>query len=607
MKRLSARLSPSASAAALGVRVSSRHLHLARTAQVQSSSSLLPRAPITSSLRSFRTSPSLRQDDDPRKQPRESDNVDVLIIGAGPAGLSAAIRLKQLANEQGKEIRVVVLEKGAEVGAHTLSGAVIEPRALNELIPYWKDKGAPIYTEATEDHFVFLGEGFHVRLPTPPQMHNKGNYVVSLGNVVRWLGEQATELGVEIYPATPAAEVLYNEDGSVKGVATVDMGVSKTGEPKDSFTRGFELHARVTMFGEGCRGSLTKSVDKKLGLWKESMAGFQTYGLGIKELWQVDPKKHKPGKIVHTIGWPMDFSTYGGSFLYHLENNYVAVGYVVGLDYTNPYLNPYREFQRWKHHPFVKDTFEGGQCISYGARALVEGGIQSVPRLAFPGGLLLGDSAGFINLPKIKGSHNAMKSGMVAAETVFEALDQEEHTIDPKAYPDRIKSSWLWEDLHKVRNIRPYMAKGLVPGLALSAVDTYVFRGNAPWTLNHHKPDHEATKPAKECKPIEYPAPDGKLSFNLLENVARSGTNHGHDQLCHLTLKDSTVPEKINLPVYAAPESRYCPAGVYEYVDSKLVINYQNCVHCKTCDIKDPTQNINWVVPESGGPLYSYM
>jgi electron-transferring-flavoprotein dehydrogenase len=547
------------------------------------------------------------------RQPRESDQVDVVIVGGGPSGLATAIKLKQLCNQSGKDLRVCLLEKGAEIGAHILSGAVIEPRGLNELIPDWKDKGAPLNTPAKEDHFMFLTEKRAFRLPTPPQMHNEGNYIISLSNLCRWLGQQATDLGVEIYPDTPVGEVVYHEDGSVKGVATVDRGVSKNGIPKPTFTRGFEFHAKLTILAEGCRGSLTKGVIKRFDLRRD--APIQTYGLGIKELWQVDPKVHRPGKIVHSIGWPLDFSTYGGSFLYHFENNQVAVGFVVGLDYTNPYFNPYKEFQRFKHHPSVRGTFEGGQVISYGARALVEGGLQSIPRLHFPGGLLVGDTAGFINLPKIKGTHNAMKSGMLAAEAAFQALTEGKgmegstgkQGIEVTAYEKNLKKSWLWDDLYPQRNIRPYLSYGLLPGLVLSGIDTYIFRGRAPWTLKHHKADHETLKPASQCKPIEYPAPDGKISFNLMDNVARSGTNHSEDQRCHLTLVDSTVPEKVNLPKYAGPESRYCPAGVYEYVDDKLVINAQNCVHCKTCDIKDPTQNINWVPPEDGGPLYSGM
>ncbi|KAL6067297.1 Electron transfer flavoprotein-ubiquinone oxidoreductase [Balamuthia mandrillaris] len=550
-----------------------------------------------------------QEEDDLLNSDRESDQVDVVIVGAGPAGLSAAIKLKQLSNEQGKELRVCVLEKGAEVGSHILSGAVIEPRALNELIPDWKEKGAPLDTPVTSDSFVYLTENRHVRLPTPPQMHNTGNYVVSLSNVCKWLETQATELGVEIYPATPARQVLFHEDGAVKGVATGDLGISKEGKPKSTFTRGFEFHARMTMLAEGCRGSLTKSLNQPLKLRENCDP--QTYGLGIKEIWTIDPKLHEPGKVVHTVGWPLDDSTYGGSWLYHMkENNQISVGFVIGLDYKNPYLSPYKEFQRWKHHPFVRPIFEGGECIMYGARSISEGGLQSIPRLVFPGGLLIGDTAGFLNVPKIKGTHNAMKSGIIAAEAAFEALTADGSTdehIELLAYPEKLKQSWIWEDLYRVRNIRPIMARlGTHLGIAGAAIDTFIFRGKAPWTLRHKHADHETLALAKDSKPINYPSPDGKISFNLLENVQRSGVNHEEDQPCHLTLKDPSIPSKVNWPLYAGPESRYCPAGVYEYVDGQLVINASNCVHCKTCDIKDPTQNINWVTPEGGGgPLYS--
>jgi electron-transferring-flavoprotein dehydrogenase len=540
---------------------------------------------------------------------RESMQFDVVIVGGGPSGLSAAIRLKQLAAERGRDVGVCVVEKGAEIGAHILSGAVIETRALDELIPDWRDRGAPLNTPATEDHFLFLTEKKAYRLPTPPQMHNHGNYVVSLGNVCRWLGQQAEELGVEIYPGFAAAEVLYDGSGRVVGVATGDMGVGRDGKPTENYQPGVELHATYSIFAEGCRGSLTKTLLERFKL--SEGVDPQTFGIGVKELWEVEPAKHKPGLVLHTIGWPMDRKTYGGSFLYHLEDNQVAVGFVVGLDYRNPHLSPFDEMQRFKTHPAIRPTFEGGRRIAYGARALAEGGYQSLPRLVFPGGALIGDTAGFLNVPKIKGTHTAMKSAIVCAEAVFDALASEEAPALVETYPEALKKTWLWDELYRVRNVRPAFHAGLWLGIAYSALDTYVLRGRAPWTFKNHA-DNETLKPADACPKIEYPKPDGVITFDKLSSVFISNTNHAEDQPIHLTLKDPSVPVAINLARYDGPESRYCPAGVYEFVEDdgakRLQINAQNCVHCKTCDIKDPTQNINWVVPEGGGgPNYPNM
>ena len=537
---------------------------------------------------------------------RESMEFDVVIVGAGPAGLSAAIRLQQISQQA---LRVCVVEKGSEVGAHILSGAVIEPRALNELIPDWKNLEAPLITPATDDYFLFLTAQKSLRLPTPKPMHNQGNYIISLGNLCRWLAKQAENLGIEIYPGFAATEILYDEKNRVRGITTGAMGIDKSGQPTTHFQAGMELLAKQTIIAEGCRGSLTKQLMQKFQLNKNCDP--QTYGIGIKELWEVRPEQHKPGTVIHTVGWPLSHDTYGGSFIYHFENHQVALGFVIGLDYQNTFLNPFEELQRFKTHPHIRPIFENGRRICYGARALVEGGFQSLPQLSFPGGLIIGDTAGFLNVPKIKGTHMAMKSGMVAAETIFAAWDKiaEKELTE---YRNNLQKTWLWEELYSVRNIRPAFRWGLYPGLAYAALDTYIFKGKAPWTFKNHA-DYLQLKPANQCIKIEYPKPDGKLTFDRLSSVFISNTNHEENQPCHLQLLDPKKAIEINLKIYDSPEQRYCPAGVYEIVRPEnaqpyLQINAQNCVHCKTCDIKDPTQNINWVPPEGGGgPNYPNM
>jgi electron-transferring-flavoprotein dehydrogenase len=539
---------------------------------------------------------------------------DVLVVGAGPAGLAAAIRLKQQAAAQGGEINVCVVEKGSEVGAHILSGAVMDPRAITELFADWKEQGAPLNQEVAEDRFMFLGEKSARQVPNwmlPACFQNHGNYVISLANVCRWLGTKAEELGVEIYPGFAAAEVLFNDDGSVKGVATGDMGIGKDGEPTDRFQRGMELHAKYTLFGEGCRGHLGKQLQARFKL--NDGRDPQVYGIGLKELWEVKPEKHVPGLVVHTAGWPLDTDTYGGSYLYHMENNLVSVGFVVGLAYSNPYLSPFEEFQRYKTHPSIRTFFEGGKRVAYGARAIAAGGLQSLPKLVFPGGALIGDNAGFLNASRIKGSHAAIKSGMLAADAAYAAVTAGRAGDELAAYPKAFESSWLFDELYKARNFKPFMSKGLYTGTLMVCIDQVVFGGKAPWTLHHTHADHETLTKAADAKPIDYPKPDGVLTFDRLSSVFVSNTNHEEDQPAHLTLKNASVPVETNLALYAGPESRYCPAGVYEYVDKpeggkRLQINAQNCVHCKTCDIKDPTQNIVWVTPEGGGgPNYPNM
>ncbi len=552
--------------------------------------------------------------------PRESMEYDVVVVGGGPAGLSTAIRIKQLAAEKGSDVSVVVLEKGSEPGAHILSGAVMDPKALTELLPNWKELGAPLNQPVTDDAFMFFSEKSGFRVPNfmlPPFAHNEGNYVISLGAFTKWLAEQAEGLGVEIFPGFAAAQVLYNNNGSVKGVATGNMGVGKDGKPGDNFQLGMELLGKYTVFAEGARGHLGKQLIAKFKL--DDGKDPQSFAIGVKELWEIDPSRHQPGFVLHSAGWPMEEHTYGGAFLYHMEGNKVALGFITGLGYDNPYLSPFEEFQRWKTHPNVRYYFENdkgeitAKRLSYGARAINASGLSALPKTIFPGGALVGCDAGFLNASRIKGSHAAIKTGMLAGDAAFAAVAAGRQHDELTAYPEAFEKSWLYTELNKDRNFKNWFKRGLTVGTIMNGFEQFVLRGNIPWTLHRDKPDHAYIKPASECKPINYPKPDGKLTFDRLSSVFISNTNHEEQQPAHLTLKDASVPVSINLATYAGLEGRYCPAGVYEFVKNadntdRLQINAQNCVHCKTCDIKDPTQNIVWVTPEGGGgPNYAGM